>query len=73
MSKDVTTKRVLAFIQDFIREHLYSPSIREIVEGCHLSSTSVAYHHVVKLNCAGCIKSRLNKARTIVLTGKLYE
>ena len=30
--------RILAFIQDYTARHVYPPTLREIVEGCQLSS-----------------------------------
>ena len=32
---------ILHFIKDFVREEGYAPSIREIQEGCGISSSSV--------------------------------
>lgn len=38
--------QVLAFIESYIAEHVNAPTIREIVEGCGLSSTSMATHYI---------------------------
>ncbi len=38
--------RILAFLQDFTARHSYPPTVREIVEGCNLSSTSVAFYNL---------------------------
>ena len=43
---------ILAF-QDFTTRHLYPPTAREIVEGCGLSSTSVALYNLVVLGQRG--------------------
>ena len=45
--------RILAFIQDYTTHHVYPPTLREIVEGCDLSSTSVALYNLVTLGQRG--------------------
>ena len=60
--------RVLAFIQDYTAHHVYPPTMREIVEGCHLSSTSVALYNLVALGQRGYLTRTRDVARSIVLT-----
>lgn len=58
---------ILAYIEDYIEEHNYSPSIRDIVHGCDMSSTSVVNYHLNKLEAKKIITRDRNKARTIVI------
>ena len=60
--------RILAFIQDYTAHHVYPPTLREIVEGCGLSSTSVALYNVVSLGQKGYLTRTRDVARGIVLT-----
>ena len=60
--------RVLAFIQDYAAQHMYPPTVREIVEGCDLSSTSVALYNLVVLGNKGYLTRTRDVARGIVLT-----
>ena len=60
--------RVLAFIQDYTAHHVYPPTLREIVEGCDLSSTSVALYNVVSQGQRGYLTRTRDVARGIVLT-----
>jgi SOS-response transcriptional repressor LexA len=49
-------KGILAFIEDFcVRDKSSSPTIREIMAGCEVSSTSVVSYHLKKLESAGKI------------------
>ena len=41
--------RRLACLQDFIGRNAYPPTVREIVQGCNLSSTSVAGYNLLCL------------------------
>ena len=60
--------RILAFIQDYTAHHVYPPTLREIVEGCDLSSTSVALYNLVALGQRGYLTRTRDVARSIVLT-----
>ena len=60
--------RILAFIQDYTARHVYPPALREIVEGCDLSSTSVALYNLVALGQRGYLTRTRDVARSIVLT-----
>lgn len=48
--------RVYDFIVDYMKEHLYAPSIREICEGTGLKSTSTVYQHLINLGLEDKIK-----------------
>ena len=65
------TKRqglILAFIWDFIAHNPYPPTIREIVKGCNLSSTSVANYNLLCLKEKGYLTRVPSISRGIVLT-----
>jgi repressor LexA len=57
---------VLQFICDFWQTHGYSPTLREISEGCYMSSGNV-YRFLDKLEVRGCIRREPNIARSIVI------
>ena len=48
--------KVYNYIIDYMEEHQYSPSIREICEGTGLKSTSTVYAHLIDLDLMGKIK-----------------
>ena len=60
--------KILAFIQDFIARHPYPPALREIVEGCGLSSASVAQYNLRLLEQRGYLTRVPAAARSIALT-----
>ena len=60
-------RKVLAFIESYIVEHGYPPSLREICEGCGISSKSSARLVLKKLERAGYIKISPHEARGIRL------
>ena len=60
--------RILAFIQDYTARQVYPPTVREIVEGCGLSSTSVALYNLVGLGQRGYLTRTREVSRGIVLT-----
>lgn len=64
-----TAETILDFILDFKKKHDYSPTIREIQDGCELSSTSVVEYHLDALIKDGAIAKDANKARSITLIG----
>lgn len=62
-------KEVLDFIERYIRERPYPPTIREIAENFSMSVKG-AYDHVKALEKKGCIRAGENRSRTIELVGK---
>jgi repressor LexA len=58
---------ILKFIRGFTDDHDYGPTIREIVDGCDLSSTSVANYNLNGLEKAGFIRRNKEVARGIEL------
>ena len=64
-------ERILAFLRKFMGENGYPPSVRDVVDGCKLSSTSVADYNLRILERQGHIRRDPERARTIVLTEPL--
>jgi repressor LexA len=51
----LTRQKILQFMHDFINERGYSPTVRDILKGCSLSSTAVVQHHLNILEKDGII------------------
>ncbi len=62
-------RRILEFIRGFLEEHGYPPSIRQIQEGCGLSSTSVVDYNLRILERMGYIRRDREVSRAIELLG----
>ena len=60
--------RILAFVRDFASRNPHPPAIREITNGCGLSSTSVAFHNLRRLEAEGFLTRVPGSARSTVLT-----
>ncbi len=60
-------RRILEFIREFIDEHDYPPSIRQIQEACHISSTSVVDYNLRILEKLGYIRRDREVSRAIEL------
>jgi len=60
-------RRILEFIQGFIGEHDYPPSIRQIQEACDISSTSVVDYNLRILEKQGYIRRDREVSRAIEL------
>ena len=58
---------ILDFIKKYTAKNGYSPTIREICEGVHLSSPATVFVHIKNLETKGYITSTNNKFRTISL------
>ena len=65
--KDLSAKqqRILDYIRDFIEEHDYPPSIRQIQEACDISSTSVVDYNLRILEREGHIRRDREVSRAI--------
>ena len=63
-------KRMLAFIADFIDEHHYPPTVRDIQYGCEVSSTSVVDYNLRILQREGHLKRTAEVSRSIELIGE---
>ena len=60
-------QRILKFLCDFLEEKEYPPSIRDIVRGCGLTSTSVANYNLNILEREGYIRRDHEVSRGIGL------
>lgn len=71
---DMTKRQqgIVEFINQFWRSHGYPPSVRDIVVGCHLSSTSVADYNLKILEKKGLISRRHGVSRGIGLPGGVH-
>lgn len=58
-------QELLEFIDDFIKQHGYAPSFREIMSGLGYKSVSTVAVHVNGLLAKGYIRKRDNSARSI--------
>ncbi|HET9199993.1 MAG TPA: transcriptional repressor LexA [Dehalococcoidia bacterium] len=61
--------RILKFIEEFIEEHDYPPSIRDIQTNCQISSTSVVDYNLKRLQDAGYIRRGREVSRAIEVLG----
>ena len=71
-ANDRATKRqqeLLQFIDDFIREHGYGPSYREIMRGIGYKSVSTVAVHVEGLITKGYLARKDNSARSLEVIG----
>lgn len=48
--------KVYNFVVEYMENHIYAPSIREICEGTGLKSTSTVYQHLINLDMDERIK-----------------
>jgi repressor LexA len=67
-TKSSTRYRILSYIKDFFDEKGYAPTIRDIVKGCQISTTSVVQHHLNQLEKEGHIQRDPQVFRSIRLT-----
>ena len=76
-------RELLEFIEEFINKHGYSPSYREIMNGCNYNSVATVALHVNNLIKRGHLQKRDNSARSLevitqtetskVMTNKITE
>ena len=62
-------ERVLNYLRDFIDEHGYPPSYRQIAQACQISSTSVVDYNLEVLEREGYLRRDRDISRGIELTG----
>jgi len=60
-------ERILKFIQKFLDSKGYPPTIRDIVSGCEISSTSVVAYNLARLEATGFIRRHADISRGIEL------
>ena len=61
--------RMLVFIGDFMDEHQYPPTVRDIQGGCEISSTSVVDYNLRILQREGHLRRDAEVSRGIELLG----
>lgn len=62
-------RKILDFIREFVSDHPYPPSVRDIQYGCHISSTSVVDYNLRRLQLGGHILRDPEISRGIHLLG----
>ena len=65
-----TRSRILDFIRGFLDERGYAPTVRDIVKGCNISSSSVVQYHLNVLEEQGHIRRDPEVFRSIRLSGQ---
>jgi len=63
-------RQILNFVADFTDERGYPPSVRDIVRGCGISSTSVAQYHINVLRRRSYIRRDPDVSRSIALVSE---
>lgn len=66
-------KEILSFIEQFIGEHGYSPSYREIMNGLGYTSVATVALHVNSLIKRGHLRKRDHSARSIELVEQVEQ
>jgi len=61
-------QQTLTFIQSYLREHGYAPTVAEIAKGIHIKSTGVAHRYITALADEGYLHLIPGKRRNIELT-----
>jgi len=62
-----TRERIFSFIRDFLAAKGYAPTVRDIVRGCNISTTSGVQHHLDRLEREGYIQRDPQVFRSIRL------
>jgi repressor LexA len=72
METKLTQKQqdIMSFIQEFIMDHRYPPTVRDIQRGCEISSTSVVDYNLRRLQKLGYLKREPDVSRGIELIGE---
>jgi repressor LexA len=66
---NTTRENILQFIHGFIDERGYSPTVRDILKGCEISSTAVVQYHLDVLEKEG----RIHRDPEIFRSIRLYQ
>lgn len=66
-------KELLSYIEQFIAEHGYSPSYREIMRGLNYTSVATVALHVNSLIKRGHLRKRDHSARSLEVVGTTAE
>ena len=65
-------KRLMDFLAEFIAEHDYSPSYREIASGLGLKSPASVAEHIDNLVALGFLKREEGSARSLVIIDRSF-
>ena len=69
IGSNTTRENILQFIHGFIDERGYSPTVRDILKGCEISSTAVVQYHLDVLEKEG----RIHRDPEIFRSIRLYQ
>src|SRR5512143_1173347 len=74
-SSMLTTRQqeIWQFLADYVDEHGYPPTVREIGDAVGLASPSTVHAHLANLERAGLLKRDPTKPRAIELVGRRRE
>jgi SOS-response transcriptional repressor LexA len=64
---------LLSYLREFIVEHGYSPSYREIMKGCNYTSVATVALHVKNLILRGHVVKRGKSARSLEVVSGIEE
>ena len=64
---------ILSFIEEFIEEHDFPPTIRDIQYGCDISSTSVVSYNLDRLKESGLLNRHSEVSRGLSLAGQSHR
>jgi repressor LexA len=56
---------VLNFIEHYIEENKYSPTLQAIADGLHYKSLATVHKHIINLTDKGFLHKKSNKAHSI--------
>lgn len=65
-------KELLSFVDEFIKEHGYGPSYREVMNGLGYKSVSTVAVHIDGLISKGYLRKRDNSARSLEVVSANY-
>ena len=73
--KQAQRDAILAYIKDYIGEHGYAPTLREIAGALHMATISTVKFYLDRLQGEGMLTRDFRRSRSIVLTqkGKRYH
>ena len=66
-------RELLSFIEQFVAEHGYGPSYREIMRGCEYNSVATVALHINSLISRGHLTKRDNSARSLEVVKQAGE
>lgn len=61
------TATLLAYLREYIAEHSYGPTLREMMAAIGVSTPSVAAYHLERLRADGLVTFEDGKSRTVRL------